>query len=148
MDIIGQAAWLHKLSNIEYFEHLLAAFQAAAIDKGFDFIEGTKQYVLSEGEIDHFGRVIVRAKCLFLCPRALDAQLDRWTEDAVEDGAAMQWLHTILDGLQKRGIVLRRVDPRVLSDVVAESQARRFREFYSDLDADRIVDGALVHKPS
>lgn len=113
MDIINQAVWVHQHANIEYFERLLSAFQTAAIDKGFVFVEGTKQCILSDVELDHFGRAIHRAKNRFLAPRAPESQLEHWTENAVEDGNTMNWVHTILNGLQKRNIVLKRAHQRV-----------------------------------
>lgn len=140
MDIIGQAVWVHKHTNIEYFEHLLAAFQAAAISEGFDFIEGTEQYVLSEVELDHFGQAIYRARCRSLSPRATDSQLARWISDAVEDGGALQWVQTILNALQSRGIVLVRVHKRVYPDMAVEAHASLQNDVDNDADLSSIVN--------
>ena len=106
MNIVEQAAWVHQLANIEYFKEMLAAFQAAAIEKGFIFVEGTEHYVLAESDLEFFGRVIMQAKLKFVHPRISDTLLERWTHESVETGEAEKWVQTLLDGLAKREIAL------------------------------------------
>lgn len=148
MDIIGQAAWVAKLANIEYFKHLLAAFQDAAIEEGFRFCEGTEIYVLSEKEMERLGRAIIRAKNLYLAPRALDVEVERWTEKALDDGEGVSWVHGIVNALQKREIVLERVHQRAEVDDFAETHKARLKEFFEAIDEDNLPDGTLVHKAS
>ncbi len=148
MDIIGQAAWVAQLTNIEYFKHILAAFQDAAVEEGFRFCEGTESYVLSERELENLGRAVIRAKSQYLAPRALSAELERWTEKAVDDGEGMSWVHAIVNALQKREIVLERVHQRVHGDATGEPQAAQIRDIYSDLEAETVAPGSMIHKPA
>lgn len=113
MDITGQAAWVAQLAHIEYFKHMLAAFQVAAVERGFRFAEGTEPCVLTEEEIKHFGQVIVRARNKFISPLAVDAVAERWAETAAEDGYDAQWVRSITAALAKREIVMERVHQTV-----------------------------------
>jgi hypothetical protein len=148
MDIIGQAAWVAQLTNIEYFKHILAAFQDAAVKEGFRFCEGTETYVLSERELETLGRAVIRARSQYLAPRALNAELERWTEKAVDDGEGVSWVDAIVNALQKREIVLERVHQPTHADTFAESHTARIKEFFEAIDEDALFNGAPVHKSS
>jgi hypothetical protein len=111
INIIEHAAWVHKLANEEYFEHILAGFQFAASEKGYRFVEGGKQRVLAEDEQEHFRRAIVRARLRFLMPKISAYDLDRLVERDSEDGYSEQWLASVLNALEKRGIVMEKIDP-------------------------------------
>ena len=148
MDIIGQAAWVAKLANIEYFKHILAAFQSAAGEDGFRFCEGTEIYVLSEKEVGHLGRAVIRARHQYLSPRALSAELERWTEKAIDDGEGASWVQSIMNSLQKREIVLERVRQRADTDTFAETHTARLKEFFEAIDEDTLVNGTPAHPTS
>lgn len=111
INIIEHAAWVDKLVNESYFEHLLAGFQSAALDKDYRFVEGEKQLVLSEDEKEHFGRAIVRARLRFIMPLISTDDLDRLVSRDSEDGYAQQWVACVVNALEKRGIVMEKFDP-------------------------------------